>query len=130
MVELLVKRQWTPKEKALAMEHPGRRTDGRQTAASWIGDLAALRKTIILCGVCRTKFNPRKHGYRRLFVGDPTHKTDGYSAGGKCDGCRQRTENVGGGVALIHETLYRSVCMDPVEARRRARSRWRRGVTI
>ena len=112
------------------LEHPGRRTDGSQTAASWIADLSALKKTIILCDVCRVKFNPRKHGYRRMFVSDPTHKSDGYSVGGKCDGCKQRTENVGGGVAFIHETLYAQVCVDPSEARRKARLAWRRGVTI
>ena len=129
-VRVLVPKKWTAQERALALEHPGRRTDGSQTAASWVSDLSALRKTIILCAVCRVKFNPRKHGYRRLFTADPTGKSDGYAANGRCDGCKQRTESVGGGVAFVHETLYQSVCVDPVEARRKARLCWRRGVTI
>lgn len=128
--QVLIKKPWSVRDQVKSLEHPGRRTDGSQSAAGWISDLSELKKTIILCGICRVKFNPRKHGYRRLFTADPTFKTDGYSASGRCDGCKQRTESVGGGVAFIHETLYQSVCVDPVEARRKARLRWRQGETI
>ena len=127
MVELIAKRQWTKQDITKSTEHPGRQ---RHTPASWICDLTDLKKTILLCGVCRVKFNPRKHGYRRLFVGDPTGKTDGYSANGRCDACSERTENIGGGTAFVHETLYHAVSQDPAVARRKARMRWRQGETI
>lgn len=110
------------KEKAQADEHPGRRTDGSQSAASWIVDLVSLRKTILLCSFCRPKFNPRKHNYRKLYIPDPTGHTDGYAANGLCDSCKQRTENCGGGTAFVHEEIYSLTCIDPVVARRNARA--------
>ncbi len=115
------------REKTQAMEHPGRRTDGSQSAASWVADLVGAKKVIILCGFCRAKFNPRRHGYRRMYSPDHTGKTDGYMTNGMCDGCKQQTVTTGGGTAYISEETYNQVCIDPVEARRRghhaARSR-------
>lgn len=113
-------------EQAEANYHPGRRTDGTQSAASWISDLAALKKTILLCAWCRGNFNPRKNGYRRLFVPDHTGNTDGYSANGMCDACKQMTATTpGGGTAYVALEHYNKVSQDPVEARRKARLRWR-----
>jgi hypothetical protein len=113
---------FTERQKAEAMQHPGRRTDGTQSAASWISDLTATRKTILLCSFCRPNFNPRRNGYRRLYIADPTGHTDGYAANGLCDACKQMTVNCGGGTAFIHEEFYNQVCQDPVDARRRARA--------
>ena len=110
-------------ERATGLEHPGRRTDGVQTAASWITDLTDLRKTIILCGWCRGHFNPRRHGYRRRFVADLTGKTDGYEVTGRCSACKQPTINTpGNGVAFMPEEAFAEVCIDPAVARRRARA--------
>jgi hypothetical protein len=40
---------------------------------------------------------------------------------GVCDRCKQRTANMGGGAAFVHEEFYQQVCTDPREARRKAR---------
>src|SRR3990167_10022110 len=92
-------------------EHPGRKTTahGYQSAASWISDLVALKKFIILCSVCREHFNPRKNGYRPAYVPDTSGKTDGYQVNGKCDGCKEMTVNVGGGRGFIPEDHYNSL---------------------
>jgi hypothetical protein len=112
-------------EKLKAREHPGRRMDGSQSAASWVADLVGAKKVIILCGFCRPKFNPRKYAYRRMYSPDYTGKTDGYMTNGMCDGCKQQTLNTGGGTAYISEETYRMVCIDPVDARRQARAKAR-----
>ena len=109
-------------EQAKSAEHPGRRTDGSQSAASWITDLVDTRKTIILCSFCRPNFNPRKHNYRKFYVPDHTGMTDGYAVNGMCDACKNMTVNCGGGTAFVHEELYNLTCIDPVVARRNARA--------
>jgi hypothetical protein len=107
-------------------EHPGRRTDGSQSAASWISDLGILRKSILLCGWCKVKFNPRKARYRKFYSPDWTGKTDGYLTHGKCDGCKNETINTpGGGTLFTPEEVYNLTCVDPVEQRRKARLKWR-----
>jgi hypothetical protein len=104
--------------------HPGRRTDGKQSAASWIADLTDTRKVILLCGWCRPKFNPRRHGYRKFYSPDLTGRTDGYMSNGMCDACKQQTAlTPGGGTAFISEATYSQACMDPAQARRVARAR-------
>ena len=113
------------KEKLDSFEHPGRRTTphGYQSPASWISDLVALKKLIILCPFCRIKFNPGKHNYRRFYIPDVTGLTDGYVVNGKCDGCKQPTQNLGGGAGFVHEAEYSKTCIDPIDARRKARAR-------
>ena len=111
------------REKAQALEHPGRRTTphGYQSAVSWISDLLALRKLILLCSPCSVKFNFRKYHYRKMYRADPTARTSGYVTNGQCDACKQPTVNLGGGTAFVHEEIYRSICVDPSEARRKQR---------
>lgn len=112
-------------EKLEALVHPGRRTDGTQSRATWLADLTDLRKAIILCAAyCAPKFNPRRHGYRKFYVPDLAGKTDGYTSNGQCDGCKQSTVLLpGGGRTFIPEETYRLVCIDPMDARREARAR-------
>lgn len=113
------------REQIAALEHPGRRTDGTQSAATWLADLTDLRKALTLCAAyCAPKFNPRRHGYRRFYMPDLTGKTDGYTSNGQCDGCKQHTAlRPGGGRTFIAEETYRLVCVDPLDARREARAR-------
>ena len=113
------------REQIAALEHPGRRTDGTQSAATWLADLTDLRKAITLCAAyCAPKFNPRRHGYRRFYMPDLAGKTDGYMSNGLCDGCKQQTALLpGGGRTFIAEESYRLVCIDPLDARRIARAR-------
>ena len=113
---------FSKQEKLKAREHPGRRTDGSQSAATWIADRLGLRKDVILCSFCRVKFNPRRHGYRRVFIPDWTGKTDGYTVNGQCDSCKQWTPNAGGGTAFVAEEVYSLTHIDPSEARRNARA--------
>lgn len=103
--------------------HPGRRTDGSQTAASWLADLSDLRKLITLCGFCATKFNPRRNGYRRWYAPDHTGNTSGHTVSGVCDACKSPL--VANGVAFIAAETYNLVCIDPVDARRQARMKAR-----
>ena len=109
----------------MVREHPGRRADGTQSAASWVMDLVSTRKTLLFCAICASKFNPRRHGYRKMYVPDPTGVTDGYVANGRCDACKQMTVNTGGGRAFVHEETYRLTCIDPVTARHEARAKAR-----
>lgn len=114
---------FTVRERAASLEHPGRRVDGSQTAAAWVADLTDLRKMIVLCGWCRERFNPRRHGYRRRFVADASGKTDGFEVSGRCVACKQPTINTpGNGVAFMSEEAFAALCIDPAEARRRARA--------
>lgn len=112
------------REQQQSLEHPGRRTNGTQSAATWITGLKDAQKIILLCSWCRGKFNPRDNGYRRFYVPDATGKTDGYASNGQCDACKQMTINTpGGGTAFVSEATYNLVCTDPVDARRKARLR-------
>ena len=113
---------FSQKEINRSFEHPGRRTDGSQSAASWIGDIGERKQCIILCSFCRAKFNPRKHHYRKYYVMDITGRTDGHAVNGKCDDCKQFTANLGGGTAFIHEAFYSQICTDPTDARRQQRA--------
>lgn len=98
--------------------HGGNKAQGR---ASWLDDLITLRKVIILCSFCRAVFNPRRCGYRRVFVPDASGKTDGYTVNGWCDWCKGETANLAGGTAFQPEELYKLTTIDPTAQRRQAR---------
>ena len=108
--------------------HPGRRTDGRQSAASWITELGDRRKVILLCGWCRPKFNARTQRYRPMYVPSLSSVADPYQSNGLCDACKTQTAlTPGGGRAFVSEETYAQVCVEPADARRRAREAWRTG---
>lgn len=110
-------------EQREALFHQGRRTDGTQSAATWITDLTDLRKLITLCGFCAGQFNPKRHGYRRWHVPDLVGATNGYAVSGQCDACK--TKLVANGQSFVAEETYALVCIDPLQARREARQRAR-----
>jgi len=62
-----------------------RGTPRRMLPGSWISDLAALGKAIVLCVNCAQKWQPAKVGYvsKRLWPGAPDHVI------GDCDSCGQ-----------------------------------------
>lgn len=103
--------------------HPQHNATKAQSQIGWLDSLIALKKVIILCSWCRSKFNPRKMGYRRVYVPDLTGKTDGYTVNGDCDWCKGFTANLGGGTAYQPEELYHLTHQDPSEARRQSRAR-------
>lgn len=116
---------FSKKEKLKALEHPGRQTDpqkGYQSSAEWVTQLFDQKKSLVLCSYCRVKFNHKRHHYRKFYCPDPTGATDGYQANGNCDSCKQFTANCGGGTAYIHEQYYSQLCVDPLDARRKARA--------
>ena len=111
---------FTRAEAAKADEHPGRRTDGSQSPASWIADLVDTKKLILLCTFCRHNFNPRKHNFRKAYIPDATGKSSGYEFEGMCDACKQQTGPTG--TAFVHEETYALTYIDPVVMRRNARA--------
>jgi len=102
--------------------HPQHSAAKGQSSIGWLDSLITLKKVIILCSYCRGKFNPRKVGYRRVYVPDYTGKTDGYTVNGDCDSCRSFTPTAGGGTAYQPEELYALTHQDPVVARRQSRA--------
>lgn len=86
---------WTDQRRTLALESTGRKPG--QTAGTHVSDLAALKKTILLCSSCRPKFDDKAYGYvtsARLPM-----------CGGKCDGCKDN--GMGRSVFLHHSQMPR-----------------------
>ena len=111
--------------------HPGRRTNGTQSAATWITGLADRRSVILLCGWCRPKFNPRTNRYRPMYVPSLSAVADPYQSNGMCDACKSQTAlTPGGGRAFVSEETYSQVCLEPDDTRRRARQAWRTGSSV
>jgi hypothetical protein len=111
--------------------HPGRRTNGTQSAATWVTSLSDRRKVILLCGWCRPKFNARTNRYRPMFVPNLASAADPYVSNGLCAACKTQTAlTPGGGRAYVSEETYAQVCVEPEDARRRARQAWRTGSSI
>jgi len=113
--------------KLQALEWPGRQTQparGYQTPVSYLSDLLALRRVIILCQVCAPRFAKecQHQHYRKVFIPDFTGRTDGYTVNGRCDSCTQETAIVGGGRAYQPEEEYLKTHIDPSQARRAARA--------
>jgi hypothetical protein len=79
-------RDWTTRAnrlKAAAFNGPASGT----VRGSWLSDLAALKKAVMLCWQCQPKWKPEKHGYARRMVG-PGYR----EARGECDGCGAANE--------------------------------------
>ena len=53
---------------------------------TWVTDLVALGKMVMLCTLCKHKFNPRKHHYIAW--------SKRWLAVAKCDGCNTLDRNV------------------------------------
>jgi len=79
-------RDWTTRanrEKAAAFSGPRSGT----IRGSWLADLAALKKAVMLCWGCQRKWSPKAHGYERKIVGPGFPE-----ARGECDGCGAANE--------------------------------------
>ena len=75
---------WSREKFAKHLEHKGK---GRgTTSGSWISDLAALSKPIILCDLCINKWSPKKHGYAQKPIWPGQNFVQG-----ECDGCKNFT---------------------------------------
>ena len=88
---ILVKRAWSFKEYRKSLESPGRKIG--KPHGSYIDDLAALKKAIVLCEFCVGKFNAKKNHYYR--------QREYPSVRGDCDACKQYS---GRASLFIHES--------------------------
>lgn len=107
-VTILRKRQWTPGDRLKAAESPGRPT-GR-IPGSYIDDLAALRKCVVLCPLCVAKFSAKTARYRQ--------EKDIPFATGRCDGCRAHDQRCR---LFVAEEAYQQVRMTKDDARSMAK---------
>lgn len=111
---VLVKRKdWTIRDVLKSEEADVGPTHGR-TAGSWVYDLAALKKLILLCPFCTHKFNPAKVGYRK------DKEFPHYI--GKCDGCGTLDIRCS---AYFHEEIFTQVRSTAEERRELQRKRER-----
>lgn len=78
------KKHWSKDTPLGLREHPGRKIGA--TPSSWVDDMAALHKAIVLCWACAPKFNHKAYHY---------YKDRKFTTGvnGRCDGCRQHRMN-------------------------------------
>lgn len=105
---ILVPRPETARRRFQAAASGGRRVGA--VVGSYVSDLAALRKTIMLCALCVHRFNPRRYQY------EPWRR-DLYAVAA-CDDCRATTH---GTRIFIHESLHQDVGDPELAARRRGR---------
>lgn len=108
MIEILARRQWTKADHLKATEDKGR--NWKRPAGGYMDDLAALRKSIVLCSQCRYKFNPRQNRYRK--------ETDFPQVTGRCDGCKSHDLRC---TLYVAEELYSQVRMTRDDVRSMAR---------
>lgn len=109
---VLAKKTWTRGEMLREQLDPGR--NGRQLAGSYMSDLCALGKSVILCDFCAPKFNPRRSHYEQW-------RRD-LQVRGRCDDCREHFPG-GHGRMFVPEALHGAVNEDWG----RRRGRWSRG---
>ena len=97
-LQILVRKQWSEKALRQSREDPGRKSGS--VAGSYIADLCALGKSVILCDFCSPSFNPRRAGYeqwrRDLLVR------------GRCDDCKEQFPG-GHGRMFVPEALHVAV---------------------
>lgn len=79
-------RNWNSRENRLKAALFGGPASGT-IRGSWLSDLAALKKAVMLCSSCQPRWKASAHGYERRMVG-PGHR----EARGECDGCGAHNE--------------------------------------
>lgn len=107
--EILIKKQWSYRDILANAEDPGRKWG--QTAGTYIDDLTALQKTLILCPNCKKGINWRRQGYYNVEHFEHT------LCQGTCDGCHVHTNR---GTLLLHETNVHS-CWMTIDERKKFR---------
>ncbi len=76
---VIVKRDWGIRDVLKSQEDPGRKKG--KPSGSYIDDLTALKKAVILCDACVKRFNAKKAGYEK-----PARFS---TVRAKCDDCRE-----------------------------------------
>jgi hypothetical protein len=93
MISILVPKSWTNQEISKSYEHKGRKkTLGH---GSYISDLVALKKAIVLCWKCRRKFNEKTSHYMK-------HHAIPFVRNSRCDACKQLSMQA---ELFIHEEM-------------------------
>jgi hypothetical protein len=72
-------------------EHPGRNMG--KPHGTWVTDMGARHQSILLCQLCRHKFDPARYHY---------YKTREFKVQGRCDACKEHENNA---TFFIHESL-------------------------
>ena len=106
---ILTPTQWTTLDKINAMAYGGKRRG--TPAGTHVTDLSALKKTIVLCGGCQSKFDWRRHGYYSVW------RYEHQPVLGQCDGCRGMISGNDGRL-FLHESSRAQAWATPDEQRR------------
>jgi hypothetical protein len=106
-LQVIVKRPYTKAENLTRSSE----VKGRQypIAGTWVDNLAAQGKMVMLCSLCKSKFNPKRYHYIQW------SKT--WLAVANCDGCSQLDRNI---YSYIPEAMYDDISPD----RGRRKGRW------
>lgn len=105
---ILVPRAWTGADRLRAAEAPGR-PRGRAHGGFVAGDLAALKKAILLCPGCYHKFDWKRHGYYPVWKYEKTHVV------GNCDACKVHSN---AGRLFLYEPTVPRAWLTKTEERR------------
>lgn len=111
--DIYVKRDdksWTKRELDKAREHTGRKHG--KPHGSYIVDLADLRKVVLLCPICNSKFDYKRHRFRR--------ENEFRYVIANCDACKTLDTHCS---MYIAEETYSTVRSTAEE--RRALAKWR-----
>lgn len=107
--ELLIRKKFTKKDHLRSLEADPRRHG--KPHGSYVVDLADLRKTVLLCPMCNSKFDWKRHRFRK-------EKEFPYVMA-KCDACLTQDAYCSMYVAEETYTTVRSTAQDRREQRRR-----------
>jgi hypothetical protein len=92
VVEILIPKKYTKFDHVKRVESQGRKRG--KPIGSHIIDLADLRKAIVLCPMCLSGFNAKKHHYIQ-------HRTIPFVQG-QCDACRNQVPRA---AMFVHESI-------------------------
>ena|SRR3990172_5620727 len=109
---LLIRKPLTKQDQLKSMEHPGRRMG--KPHGSYVIDLADLRKVVILCPACNSKFDWKRHRFRK-------EKEFPYVVS-KCDACKSTDAYCS---MYIAEETYSRVRSTAEDRRAEARAFWK-----
>jgi hypothetical protein len=112
MAELLIKRTYTQADLVKTREHPGRRHG--KPHGSYVIDLADLRKVVILCPACNSKFDWKRHHFRK--------EKEFPCVVSKCDACKVVDSYCS---MYIADETYTKVRSTAEDRRTEARNFWR-----
>lgn len=112
MTDIYVKRTFTAADLRTPQEHEGRRRG--KPHGSYVVDLADLRKVVVLCPLCNSKFDWKRHRFRK-------EKEFPYVVA-KCDACKTQDAYCSMYVAEENYTKVRSTAED---RREEARKFWK-----